>query len=101
MYIYICNNNDDNNNNSNNTSNNNNSNNNNHYIYIYVYIHTYIIGIHPYIRWNDVYVPYTAAQAPWLQSVAKSLLPGSDAYIPVKLGAKDAKDVVSGDPSTC
>jgi hypothetical protein len=70
-------------------------------IYIYVYIHTYIIGIHPYIRWNDVYVPYTAAQAPWLQSVAKSLLPGSDAYIPVKLGAKDAKDVVSGDPSTC
>lgn len=30
-----------------------------------------------------------AAQAPWLQSVAKSLLPGSDAYIPVNLGAKD------------
>ena len=68
------------------------------YNHIHLYMYTYIIGIHPYIRWNDVYVPYTAAQAPWLQSVAKSLLPGSDAYIPVKLGAKDAKDVVSGDP---
>lgn len=34
-------------------------------------------------------------EAPWLQSVSKSLLPGSDAYIPVQLGDKEYQRVLS------